>query len=184
MERIAVFFAEGYEEIEALTVVDILRRAQIDVVMTSITSDRQVTGSHGITVEMDSLFDELDFESIDMIVLPGGLGGTKLLEAFPPLMKQVASFCEKGKWIAAICAAPSILGHRGYLVGRKACSYPTFESHLEGATVCTDQGAVTDGNIITGRGMGCSIDFALEILTKLRGEQIAGQMAENIVYRN
>ena len=68
-------------------------------------------------------------------------------------------------------------------MGRKACSYPTFESHLEGATVCTDQGAVTDGNIITGRGMGCSIDFALEILTKLRGEQIAGQMAEKIVYR-
>ncbi len=183
MEKIAVFFAQGYEEIEALTVVDVLRRAQMDVMMVSITKDHQVTGSHGITVEMDHLFEEIDFEAIDMIVLPGGLAGTKALEAYEPLMEQVDDFYKKEKWLAAICAAPSILGHRGYLAGRRACSYPTFESHLDGANVCRDAGAVTDGKLITGRGMGCSVDFALEILKNLRGEQSAGEMAEKIVYR-
>ncbi|MCH5257862.1 MAG: DJ-1/PfpI family protein [Lachnospiraceae bacterium] len=181
MSKVCVFFATGYEEIEALTVVDILRRASIDVDMVSINDERKVTGSHNITVEMDKLFNEVDFDSIDMLVLPGGMPGTKNLEAFEPLMNKVDDFYNKGKYIAAICAAPSIFGHRGILKGKKACSYPTFESHLEGAAV-TKEPAVVDGKVITGRGMGTAIPFALTILKELKGDNEAASMKETIVF--
>ena len=182
MSRVAVFFGTGYEEIEALTVVDILRRAGVDTVMVSVMGECSVAGSHGIKVEMDSLIGEVDFDKIDVIVLPGGMPGTKELEACAALMEQVDAFILKGKIVAAICAAPSILGHRGLLRGKKACSYPSFESHLEGAQVLQEP-AVTDGNIITGRGMGAAIPFGLAILEKLQGAEVARQMAETIVYQ-
>lgn len=181
MSNIAVFFAEGYEEIEALTVVDILRRAGEQVSMVSVNGEHCVKGSHGIGVNMDTSLGELDFESQDVLVLPGGLKGTQNLEACEPLMKEFDDFFEKEKTIAAICAAPSIFGHRGYLQGKKACSYPSFESHLEGAEVL-QQPAVCDGEVITGRGMGASIAFALEILKKLQNQEAADIMAEKIVY--
>ena len=127
MSKVCVFFAPGYEEIEALAVVDILRRAGIETDMVSITGEKKVTGSHKITVEMDKLFEEIDFEKTDMIVLPGGMPGTTNLEAFEPLMKQVESFYEKEKYVAAICAAPSILGHRGMVKGRNACANPGYD---------------------------------------------------------
>lgn len=181
MSKIAVFFAEGYEEIEALTVVDILRRAGEEVYMVSVSGEHCVKGSHGIDVKMDLSLGELDFDSLDVLVLPGGLQGTQNLEACEPLMKQFDAFYQAGRTIAAICAAPSIFGHRGYLKGRKACSYPSFESHLEGATVVQEP-AVRDGEVITGRGMGASIAFALEILTRLQNRDAADTMAEKIVY--
>lgn len=181
MSKVAVFFGTGYEEIEALTVVDILRRGGIETKMVSITGDRMVTSSHQITVAMDEVLQEVDFEALDMIVLPGGMPGTKHLEACEPLMKQVDAFVAGGKMVAAICAAPSILGHRGFLKGKNACSFPSFESHLEGANVLK-QPAVTDGNIITGRGMGAAVPFALAILEKLAGREVAQKMAETIVY--
>ena len=182
MSKICIFFAPGYEEIEALTVVDILRRANIDIDMVSITDEKKVTGSHNITVEMDKLFNEVDFDGVDMLVLPGGMPGTKNLEAFTPLMNKIDDFYNKGKYIAAICAAPSIFGHKGILKGKKACSYPTFESHLEGAEVIKEP-AVVDGNIITGRGMGAAIPFALAILKELKGEEAADSMKESIVFK-
>ena len=181
MSKVAVFFGTGYEEIEALTVVDILRRAGIETEMVSITGEKAVTSSHQITVAMDKVLQEVDFEALDMIVLPGGMPGTKNLEACEPLMEQVDAFVTGGKMVAAICAAPSILGHRGFLKGKDACSYPSFESHLEGANVLK-QPAVTDGNIITGRGMGAAVPFALAILEKLAGKEVAQKMAETIVY--
>ncbi len=181
MSRVAVFFATGYEEIEALTVVDILRRADVDTPMVSITKERGVTGSHGISVAMDAVLADINFEEVDMIVLPGGGLGTQNLEACEALMAQVDAFVEQGKPVAAICAAPSILGHRGFLKGRKACSYPSFESHLEGAEVM-HQPAVIDGNIVTGRGMGAAVPFALAVLEKLQGADAARKMAEQIVY--
>ena len=183
MSKAAVFFGTGYEEIEALTVVDILRRAGIETLMVSVTDQQHVEGSHGIMVEMDMLVSEVDYEKLDVIVLPGGMPGTKNLEACEVLMEQVDAFAAQGKLVAAICAAPSILGHRGILKGKKACSYPTFESHLEGAQVL-QQLAVTDGNIITGRGMGAAIPFGLAILEKLQGEEAAQKMAETIVYNS
>lgn len=181
MSKAAVFFGTGYEEIEALAVVDILRRAGVETPMVSITGERSVTGSHNIKVEMDALFNEVNFDELDMIVLPGGGEGTKNLEACEPLMEQVDAFVSQDKLVAAICAAPSILGHREILKGKKACSYPTFESHLEGAEVM-HQPAVIDGNIITGRGMGAAVPFGLAVLERLQGREAAQKMAEKIVY--
>lgn len=181
MSKAAVFFGTGFEEIEALTVVDVLRRADVETTMVSVMEERSVTGSHGITVAMDALISEVDFDSLDVIVFPGGMPGTLNLEACEPLMAQADAFMAQDKLVAAICAAPSILGHRGFLKGRKACSFPSFESHLEGAEVLR-QPAVIDGNIVTGRGMGTAIPFALAILKKLQGADAAREMAENILY--
>lgn len=181
MSKAAVFFGTGYEEIEALTVVDILRRAGVETVMVSVMKEKSVAGSHDIRVEMDALIGEIDFTGLDVIVLPGGMPGTKNLEACEALMAQVDIFAAQGKIVAAICAAPSILGHRGILKGKKACSFPSFESHLEGAEVL-QQPAVMDGNLITGRGMGAAIPFGLKILEKLQGEEAARKMAEAIIF--
>ena len=181
MSKVCVFFATGFEEIEALTVVDILRRAKIDVDMVSITEEKRVTGSHGITVEMDTVFAEVDFEGTDMIVLTGGMPGTVNMEDFSPLMEQVEKFHANKKWIAAICAAPSIFGHRGMLNGKPACANPGFESHLEGADVKSDP-AVVAGHIITSRGMGTAIPFALAILEQLEGTDAVVQMKKGIVF--
>ena len=182
MSRAAVFFGTGYEEIEALTVVDILRRAGVETTMVSVMGERNVVSSHNVKVEMDALINEVDFEKLDVIVLPGGMPGTKNLEACEALMEQVDAFVSQDKIVAAVCAAPSILGHRGLLRGKKACSYPTFESHLDGAQVLQEP-AVSDGNIITGRGMGAAIPFGLAILEKLQGQEAAQKMAETIVFK-
>lgn len=182
MKKTAIFFGTGYEEIEALTVVDLCRRAGIDISMVSISEEKKVTGSHNITVEMDQTFAEVDFAALDMIVLPGGMPGTKNLEAHQGLMEQVDAFYKAGKYVAAICAAPSIFGHRGILKGRKACCYPGFEQDLEGAEVCFDSVCVSD-NVITSRGMGCAIDFALAIITVLCGSEEAEEKAKSIIYK-
>ncbi len=179
---VGVFFGKGFEEIEALTVVDVLRRAKIDTRMISVTDQKQVTGSHGITVEMDELIQDTDFESLDMIVLPGGMPGTLNLEACADLVKQVQEFYAAGKSLAAICAAPSIFGHLGILEGKQACCYPGMEEHLKGARIVTDA-AVKAGNIITGRGMGAATPFALAILEHFQGKEAADQMAADIVYQ-
>lgn len=182
MKKIAVFFGTGYEEIEALTVVDLCRRAGIDTQMVSVTDALSVTGSHGISVAMDKMYDEIDFSELDMIVLPGGMPGTLNLEAHAGLMEQVDAFHAKEKFLAAICAAPSIFGHRGILNGKRACSYPGFEKDLNGANVVFDSVA-RDGHVITSRGMGCAIDFSLEIIKALCGEEEAKQKAESIIYQ-
>lgn len=182
MKKIAVFFGEGFEEIEALTVVDMCRRAGIETQMVSITGKDWVTGSHQIEVGMDMQFEAVEFDTLDMIVLPGGMPGTRNLEAHTGLMEQVDAFYAAGKYVAAICAAPSILGHRGILKGRKACSYPGFETQLEGAQVVYDSVSVSD-HVITSRGMGCAIDFSLAIITALCGEKTASEKAESVIYR-
>ncbi|MCM1253987.1 MAG: DJ-1/PfpI family protein [Clostridium sp.] len=181
MSKVCVFFANGFEEIEALTVVDILRRAGIDVDMVSITGEKKVTGSHKIAVEMDKLMEEVDFDKTDMIVLPGGMPGTTNLEASEALMARVEDFYKKEKYIAAICAAPSIFGHRGMLRGKEACSNPGFESHLEGAIVKKEP-AVVSGHVITSRGMGTAIPFGLAILEQLQGKDAVMQMKDKIVF--
>lgn len=182
MKKIGIFFAPGYEEIEGLTVVDLCRRAGIDVTTVAVGAERVVEGSHRIPVTMDVNMSQADFDAFDMIVLPGGMPGTKNLEACEPLMAQVDAFYQSGKYIAAICAAPSILGHRGILQGRKACCYPSFEDHLTGAEV-TDAAVSVDGKVITSRGMGCAIDFALAIITQLCGKEEADKQAASIIYR-
>jgi 4-methyl-5(b-hydroxyethyl)-thiazole monophosphate biosynthesis len=182
MSRLAIFFAEGYEEIEALTVVDICRRCGLAIDMVSATKDREVKSSHGVSVKMDKTFDEVDFGVYDMLILPGGMPGTRNLEANGKLMEQLDAFYSSGKYIAAICAAPSIFGHRGYLKGRRACSYPSFESHLEGAKVTEGPVEISD-HVVTSRGMGTAIDFGLAIAGIFTGKERAGETAEAIVYR-
>ena len=181
MKKIAVFFAEGFEEIEALTVVDICRRCGLEVCMVSVTEDRMVKGSHGIVIKTDDVFSHAHFREYDMLVLPGGMPGTKNLEAHEGLMAQVDAFYTEGKYIAAICAAPSILGHRGILKGRSACCYPGFEDHLEGAEVSRSSVEIS-GHVITSRGMGTAIDFALAIAGVFCGDERAEEMAGSIVY--
>ena len=181
MKKVSVFFAEGFEEIEALTVVDLCRRAGIQTDMVSVTDTLTVTGSHGIPVVTDKLMGEVAWEAQDMLVLPGGMPGTLHLEQVPKLMEAVKAFAANGKYIAAICAAPSVFGHLGLLKGKKACCYPGFEEALTGAEVIFDT-CVKDGNIITARGMGCAIDFSAAIISALENEEKAAEITSKIIY--
>ena len=181
MSRIGIFLANGFEEIEALTVVDICRRAQIDVDVVSVQETKRVEGAHGICVDADMLYEEAVFEGMDMLVLPGGMPGTRNLEAHGGLMEQLDAFYRERKYVAAICAAPTVLGHRGMLEGREACCYPGMEKELPGAKVVYDTVAVS-GHVITSRGMGCAIDFALAITEILCGKAKADALAQAIVY--
>ena len=182
-KRVAIFLAEGFEIIEALTVVDVCRRAGVSIDTVSITTDKQVTSSHKITVIADKTFDEVDFEEVSMIVLPGGMPGTQNLEAYEPLMERLDQFHALERPISAICAAPSIFAHRGYLEGKDACSFPSFESHLAqgGARVNKNEVTVTD-HMIMARGMGCAIPLGLAIVECLCGKETSLQIKEKIVY--
>lgn len=181
MAQVAVFLADGFEEIEGLTVVDICRRCKIDTITVSIMSDKIVTSSHGIPVVADMMLSEVDFDSLEMIVLPGGLKGTQNLEACEPLMAKVDEFYKSDKLIAAICAAPSIFGHRDILNGRIACSYPSFEGHLVGAIVSQNPTEKSD-NVITGRGMGVSTEFALKIAEQFVPADVVKDVADGVIY--
>lgn len=181
MKKAAVFFATGYEEIEALTVVDLLRRAQIEAVCVSIDNEKSVTGSHKISVAMDTGIDEIDFDSFDILVCPGGMPGTRNLEACRKLTDNIRKFYDSGKLIAAICAAPSIFGHMGLLQGRKACIYPGMEAELTGAEVVYDQVVKAD-HVITSRGMGTAIAFGLEIVASLFNRETADKLGKTVVY--
>lgn len=182
MAMIGVFLATGFEECEALLVVDIARRAGLDLKTVSVTGEKEVTSSHNVTVIADLLLGEVDFKEMDMIVLPGGMPGTKNLEACEPLMEQVEAFYKDSKCISAICAAPSIFGHKGFLKGRNAVSYPEFESHLEGAEVSSNSVEVSE-HVTTSRGLGTAIDFGLAIVERYKGKAEADRIAEAIVYR-
>ncbi len=182
MKYAAVFLATGFEEIEALTVVDILRRAGIETATVPVTGEKTVTGSHGIPVIADKLLSEIDFVDVSVPILPGGMPGTNNLEACDALMKEIDAFFASGKPIAAICAAPRILGHRGILKGREATVYPGNEDQLEGAIVTGKKVAVA-GNIITANGMGSAIDFALAIVELLTGDKaLAEKIGKAIMY--
>jgi len=177
----AVFFAPGFEEIEALTVVDVLRRASIDVLMVSITESRMVKGSHAISVECDTLFDEADFKSVSMLILPGGMPGAAHLSKHEGLKALLKSFNDKKLPLAAICAAPFILGDMNLLQGRRAVCFPGFEQHLSGATV-SDEAVVVDKNILTAKGAGAAMLFAFEIVEFLRGKSIADDLADKMIF--
>ena len=175
---IPVFLANGFEEIEALATVDILRRAGVEVVTVGVNSKMPV-GAHGIAVCADIEEDELDISSINGIVLPGGMPGTTNLEASEIVQKAVAYAVNNNLLTAAICAAPSILGHGGYLRGKKATCYPGFESELIDAVIC-DDGVVTDANIITASGAGVAVDFALALVRYLVSDEVANAIRGGI----
>lgn len=177
-----IFLADGFEEVEALTVVDLLRRAGIEIDMVSITGKQQVTGAHGIAVQADVLFEQADFANADALVLPGGMPGTRNLETFAPLIEALKQADQAGKLLCAICAAPLVFGVNHLLEGKKASCYPGFEKDLLGANVSYD--AVSkDGNVITSRGMGTAIAFAGEIIATLLDEQTAQNIKETVIYQ-
>lgn len=181
MKKAAVLLADGFEEIEALTVVDLLRRARIYVDTVSVSDEYMVDGSHGINVQTEDLFDEVDFSEFDMIVLPGGMPGTSNLQSHQGVCRIVREFCEEGRYVGAICAAPSILGNMGLLKGKRAACYPTVEDQLQGAVLVTSP-VVQDGNIITSRGMGTAVDFGLKLVEVMTDKLKADEVAESIIY--
>ena len=183
MAKVYLFLADGFEEIEALAVVDLLRRARIDINMVSVTGNLQVTGSHKIGVMADTLFEDTKFEDADMLVLPGGMPGTINLMNHEGLDKLLRKFHSENKLIAAICAAPTVLASKGFLEGKNATCYPGCESEMAGSNVL-EQDVVEDGNIITSRGLGTAIDFALAIIRKLTDENLAKDIANRGVYRH
>ncbi|MBQ6406881.1 MAG: DJ-1/PfpI family protein [Butyrivibrio sp.] len=182
MPKTAIFLADGFEEIEALTVVDLLRRANIEISTVSIMGRKNVTGSHNITVEADALLEETDFDSLDMLILPGGMPGTTNLADCKALTDKIKEFDEKNKMLCAICAAPTVFGKLGILKGKKACCFPGREDDLLGADVQTSS-VTRDGHFITSRGMGTAIDFGLAIIEHYQGSDAATSMASKIVYR-
>lgn len=181
MKKVSVLLADGFEEIEALTVVDLLRRAKIYVDTVSVTEDYTVHGSHGINVQTEDLFEEVNFVEMDMIVLPGGIPGTPNLDAHEGVRRVVSGFCEEDKYVAAICAAPTVLGNLGLLKGRRVTCYPSMENQIQGAAI-TRNPVVVDGNIITSRGVGTAIDFALKLIELLVGAEKSKEIAEAILY--
>ena len=164
-----VHLAEGFEEIEAITIVDLLRRANIEVKTVSVSSEKSVVGSHGIKIVADLLFEEASYDKCSMIVLPGGMPGAKNLDEHNGLGDKIIEFNNQGKWLAAICAAPLVLGHMGVLLGRDAVCYPGFEEELQGAEVKYDDVCIYE-NIITSRGPSTAISFALELIEVLSDE--------------
>ncbi len=183
MGTIYAFFADGFEEIEAFTAIDTLRRAALDVVMVSVTGGEIVVGAHDISVLCDSLFENCDFVDADILLLPGGMPGAATLDKHAGLRKLLLSFAAKDKPIAAICAAPMVLGKLGLLKGKKATCYPSFEQYLEGAE-CVDELVVRDGNIITSMGPGGAMKFALAIVELLEGKEKVAELREAMCVRD
>lgn len=177
MEQVYVFLADGFEEIEAIAPVDVFRRAGFNVTTVSITEEKPVRGAHDLVVRADACFSSLDFEGEFLIFLPGGMPGATNLDNHAGLKKLIKKQVEAGKAIAAICAAPFILGKMGLLKDKEAICYPGYEHLLKDARIATAK-MVKSGNIYTAKGPGVSIPFALSIVESFRGKQFADQVAQ------
>lgn len=180
MKSICIFLAEGFEEVEALFPLDILRRGGVNVKTVSITGQQIVKGAHQVPVMADMLFDDLKEEDIEMIVLPGGLPGATNLDAHAGLDKLILSFANAGKPLAAICAAPMVYGKRGLLKGKKATCYPGFDKYLEGAEYTGNMVEVVD-NFILGKGPGAAPAFGFAILEKYAGAAKAQEVKNGML---
>ncbi len=181
------FLAPGFEEIEAMTPVDVLRRGGVDVKTVAVCKEGlTVPGAHGIGIQADIHLDEAkklwEAGAVEMLILPGGMPGASNLDEDPTVDAMVRSCAEQGKLVAAICAAPMILGKRGILRGKRAVCYPGFEEYLEGALV-TDNAVEEDGNVITACGMGAALDFALALLKRMKGVEEANRIAASVLKR-
>jgi 4-methyl-5(b-hydroxyethyl)-thiazole monophosphate biosynthesis len=181
MKTVYAFLADGMEEVEALMVIDLLRRTKkINVVTVSIKEELMVESSHGIKLFADKNIEEIDFDSGDCIFLPGGIPGTPNLADCKELETQIIKYNDEGKWLTAICAAPSIYSELGLLKDKKATSYPTFADKMD----CREYGGsvVTDGNFITAKGLGVALELGLEMITELVDKETSEQVAEAIQY--
>lgn len=182
MSKVYAFIADGMEEVECLAAMDVLVRAGVEVTLVAIGEKRQVTGSHHFTVMADRLFSEIDPADADVLFLPGGMPGTNHLAEFKPLGEALKAAVASGRRVAAICAAPSVLGDLGILEGRRAICYPGFEERLKGAEVAAGAGVVTDGNVTTARGLGWALDLGLELTRLLKGQETARKIKAAIQY--
>ena len=180
MKTIFVFLADGFEEIEALTPVDILRRAGLSVKTVSVMGEQVVAGAHGVPVLADVMFDEVNAEDAEMILLPGGLPGATNLDAHQGLSQMILDFAKEEKPLAAICAAPLVFGNRGLLEGKKATCYPGFETYLKGAQY-TAALVEKDGNFITGKGPGAAMEFAFAIVEKYCGMDKVNELKQGMM---
>ena len=174
-----MFLANGFEEIEALCPLDLLRRAGVEVTTVGVGGSK-ITGSHKITVKADIRDRRVKLEDVDMVILPGGMPGTKNLDASPVVHKAIDLAISKDAFVAAICAAPMILGKRGDLKGKNAVCYPGFEQYLEGAVVPESKVAV-DGKVITARGMGVALEFGLTLVEALCGADKAAELRASVI---
>ena len=182
MSKTGILMADGCEEIEGLTAVDILRRAGLEIVTISMNKTDSVTGSHNITFQTDAIFEQVNLDEFDAIILPGGMPGTVKLGEHAGVTKAIQAFASAGKLVAAICAAPTLLGAAGILQGKRAVCHPGFEDKLTGAQVSFEP-VMTDGNIITSRGMGTAIEFALAIVQYLKDEDTVDDLKQKLVYQ-
>lgn len=182
MNEVALFLAEGFEEIEAVTVADILRRAGITVKLVSVSDQLMVLGAHNIAVFADFLFSNSDFTNTNMLILPGGMPGTKGLNAHIGLRKLILEFFQQGRALAAICAAPLVYGDLGLLQNKNAICYPGFEHHLVGAII-QDAEVVRDGAIITSKGPGTVVPFSLEIVDYFFGQNKVHELSSSMIIR-
>ncbi len=178
---VLVFLADGFEEIEALTTVDVLRRAELEVVTVGI-GDKLVRGAHGILVGADTDDSRIPTKDLQAIVLPGGMPGTLHLERAESVQRMIEFALVNGALIAAICAAPSILGHKGLLENRQAVCFPGFEDELYGAVYC-DQPVVADPPFVTAKGAGVAVDFALELVSRLDCDETAAKLRASMQCR-
>lgn len=182
MAEAAIFIANGVEEIEALMVVDLLRRAGIGIDMVSIDGSYDITGSHRIGIKLDKLMDDVNWDELKILILPGGMPGTNNLKACTPLADKLKEFNNSGKLLAAICAAPTVLGVNGILEGRRATCYPGCEDNLHAGEYLTDSVVECD-NVITSRGLGTAIDFAGAIIARLRDRNTADTVLKQVIYK-
>ena len=180
MKTVYAFLADGLEEVECLMVVDLLRRAKLNVVTVSIKEELMVESSHKVKFFADKTIDEIDFEQGDCIFLPGGMPGTTNLSECGTLKDHIIKYNEQGKWLAAICAAPSIFSSLGILKDKRATSFPSFADKME----CKEYGGGVgrDGNIITGKGLGVALELGLELISCLIDEETSGKIADQIQY--
>jgi 4-methyl-5(b-hydroxyethyl)-thiazole monophosphate biosynthesis len=176
MPRVAVILADGFEEVEALAVIDVLRRAEIETVVAGL-HDGVITSARKVKVVPDTVIDTVKADDFDMIVLPGGQPGADNLNADPRVKELLASFCQKGKLTGAICAAPIVLASAGLLQGKRATSYPSYKDRLGGAKY-EEKSVVVDGNLLTSRGPGTALAFGLAIVERLVGKDKAQKIKE------
>lgn len=180
MKKAIVFLATGFEETEAIGTADVLRRGGVDAKLISITGERKVEGAHHIELMADGILAETDCSDVDALILPGGMPGSTNLDACEPLKELLVEQHKEGKIVAAICAAPLVLGGLGLLKGRRATCYPGFEERMIGATP-TGEAAVTDGNVITGKGPSLVFRFGLALLAALKSEAVAEEVAAGML---
>lgn len=175
-----LFLANGFEEVEALCPLDLLRRAGIEVTTVGVGGGELIAGTHGIAVQPDIPDTMYRDPHPEMVILPGGMPGAKHLDASATVAQAVRAASNSGGYLAAICAAPMVLGHLGYTKGKQAVCFPGFERELTGATVC-DLRVVRDGTLVTAVGMGAAMEFGLELVACLRGEQAAEALRHSVL---